>query len=68
MTTNGVEPAGSRPSRYRRRESVDEQVRRRGIRPVQSIEDMVCYDIFETDKELDEFLAHVYAERHANLA
>jgi hypothetical protein len=23
-------------------------------------------DIFETDEELDAFLAHVYAERHAN--
>jgi hypothetical protein len=68
MTTNGAEPAASRPPRYRRRESVDEQVRRRDIRPVQSIEDMVCYDIFETDEELDAFLAHVYAERHANLA
>lgn len=68
MTMSGAEPADSRPPRYRRRESVDEQVRRRGIRPVRSIEDMVCYDIFETDEELDAFLTHVYAERHANLA
>lgn len=55
------------PSIGRRRESLDEQVRRRGIRPVTSVEEMARDDIFETDEELDEFLAHVYAERHANL-
>jgi hypothetical protein len=52
---------------FLRRETVEEQARRRGIRPVRSVKDMVCYDIFETDEELDEFLAFVYAERHANL-
>jgi hypothetical protein len=67
MTTHGTEPVDPRPTGRGRRESLDEQAKRRGIRPVQSIEDMVCYDIFETDEELDEFLAHVYAERHANL-
>lgn len=51
----------------RRRESLDEQVRRRGIKPIGSVEDMAC-DAFETDEELDAFLAHVYAARRANLA
>lgn len=55
------------PSIGRRRESLDEQVRRRGIRPVSAVEEMARDDVFETDEELDEFLAHVYAERHANL-
>ena len=50
-----------------RRESLDEQVRRRGLRPIDSVDDMACFDIFETDAELDAFLAHVYAERQANL-
>jgi hypothetical protein len=28
---------------------------------------MAREDAFESDEELDAFLAHVYAERHANL-
>jgi hypothetical protein len=48
-------------------ESVQDQARRRGIRPVTSVEEMARDDVFESDEELDAFLAHVYAERHANL-
>ena len=51
----------------RRRESLDEQVRRRGIKPVHDVEDMARDDVFETDEELDAFLAWVYAERQSNL-
>jgi hypothetical protein len=51
-----------------RRESLDEQVRRRGLRPVYSLDDVARDDVFESDEELDEFLVHVYAERQANLA
>ena len=51
----------------RRRESLDEQVRRRGLRPVNSLDDVARDDVFETDEELDAFLAWVYAERQANL-
>lgn len=49
------------------RETVAEQARRRGIEPVTSVEDMARDDVFETDEELEAFLAHVNAERHANL-
>lgn len=66
MTTNRGEP--TRPTGSRRRESLEEQVRRRGIRPIGSAEDLARDDVFESDEELDAFLAHVYAERHANLA
>ena len=51
----------------RRRESLDEQVRRRGLRPVNSLDDVARDDVFESDEELDAFLAWVYAERQANL-
>jgi hypothetical protein len=51
----------------RRRESLDEQVRRRGLRPVNSLDDVARDDMFETDEELDAFIAWVYAERQANL-
>lgn len=36
--------------------------------PVQSARDLACDGIFDTDDELDEFLAFTYAERRTNLA
>ena len=51
-----------------RRESLDKQAGRLGIKPIRSVDDMVCLDAFESDEELDAFLAHVHAERQANLA
>jgi hypothetical protein len=66
MTTSNAgytgEPPGDRP------ESIEEQVRRKGIRPVDSVEDMAQDGVFESDEELEQFLAHVYAARHADLA
>jgi hypothetical protein len=66
MTTSNAgyagEPPGDRP------ESIEEQVRRKGIRPVESVEDMAQDGVFESDEELEQFLAHVYAARHADLA
>ena len=56
------------PRRPYRRESLDEQVRRRGLKPIRSVDDLACDGVFDTDEELDAFIAHVYAERHANLA
>lgn len=68
MGTRGVDHEAPPSLIGGRRESLDEQVHRRGIRPVTSVEEMARFDIIETDEELDEFLTHVYAERHANLA
>ncbi len=57
-----------RPGRLSRSgESLDEQAHRRGIQPIRSVDDMARDDVFETDEELDAFLAHIYTERHANL-
>lgn len=67
MTTSEAEHL-DRPRFGRRRESLEEQVRRRGLKPIESVEDLACEGVFDTDEELDAFLAHVYAERHANLA
>ena len=66
--TSGAESAMAMPGGSSPRETVEEQARRRGIRPVRSVEDMARDDVFESDEELDAFLAYVYAERHANLA
>ena len=45
-------------------ESVAEQVRRKRVRPVESVDDMAQPGIFESDEELEAFLAHVHAARH----
>jgi hypothetical protein len=52
----------------RRHESLDEQVRRRGLKPITSVNDLVCEGIFDTDEELDEFLAFTYAARRSDMA
>lgn len=66
MATSSTDYAGESPET--RPESVDEQVKRKGIRPVESIEDMAQDGVFESDEEVEQFLAHVYAARHADLA
>lgn len=57
-----------KPPAGRRHESLDEQVRRRGLKPITSVADLVCEGIFDTDEELDEFLAYTYAARRCDLA
>lgn len=52
----------------RRHESLDEQVRRRGLKPIRSVDDLACEGIFDTDEELDEFLAFTYAARRSDVA
>jgi hypothetical protein len=49
------------------RESIEEQIRVRGIRPIRSVEDLLC-DVWESDEELDEFLADLAISRHSYLA
>ena len=38
------------------------------VQPIRSADDLACEGIFETDAELDEFLAHVVTARHSDLA
>jgi hypothetical protein len=68
MTKNGSEHLDQPRRPLRRHESLDEQVRRRGLKPIKSVDDLVCEGAFETDEELDAFLAWYHAERRANLA
>ncbi len=65
MTTNNAEPMPELP----RADHVpaEELVRRQGARPITSVAAMARPDLFETDEELDEFLAEVYAARRADL-
>lgn len=66
VTTNRADDVAVPPDRGT--ESIDEQARRKGIRPIGSADDLVQDGIFDTDEELDAFLAHVAAMRHADLA
>lgn len=45
-----------------------ELARRKGVKPVMSLSDMARPDLFESDEELDDFLAFVAAQRRADLA
>ena len=66
MTTNRADYTTVPPERGM--ESIDEQARRKGIRPIVSADDLAQDGVFDTDEELDAFLAHVAAMRHADLA
>jgi hypothetical protein len=39
----------------------------KGTRPIRSLDELAA-DTFESDEELEEFLAFTYAERHRDLA
>ena len=66
MTTSSAGHAGASPES--RPESIDEQVKRKGVQPVESVRDMAQDGVFGSDEELEQFLAHVYAARHEDLA
>jgi len=67
VTTSGAEfPEHS--SSQRASVPVEELARRKGVRPVESVDEMAQDGVFESDQELEEFLAQVYAAREADLA
>ncbi|MGH3158805.1 MAG: hypothetical protein ACRDNF_19835 [Streptosporangiaceae bacterium] len=47
--------------------SADEQVRRQGVRPITSVDELAFPGVWESDEELDDFLADLYASRRASL-
>jgi hypothetical protein len=47
---------------------VEELARRQGVRPVTSVDDMARPGLFDSDQDLDEFLADLYASRRADVA
>jgi len=46
------------------RESLDDQARRKGARPIQSVDELRDDDIFESDEELQAFLDDLDRSRH----
>ena len=47
---------------------VEELARRRGVRPVTSVDDMARPGPFDSQQDWDEFLADLYASRRSGLA
>jgi hypothetical protein len=66
MTSNSAEL----PPEWGTAEQVptEELLRRQGIHPIESVEELARPDLFESDEELDEFIAFVRASRHTGLA
>jgi hypothetical protein len=66
MTSNSAE----RPPEWGTAEHVpaEELLRRQGIRPIQSVDELACPDLFESDEELDEFISFIHASRRTGLA
>lgn len=55
----------SEPSPYLA--DLEEQARRKGTKPITSVNELTA-DVFESDEELDEFLADLYRFRHSDMA
>lgn len=47
--------------------SAEEQVRRQGIQPIASVDDLAFPDVWKSDEELAEFLTDLYASRRASM-
>jgi hypothetical protein len=50
---------------HRVRESLDEQARRKGAKPLTSMEELRADGVFESDEELQEFLDYLDRQRQA---
>jgi hypothetical protein len=61
VTTKVEQEGASGPDAVR--ESLDDQARRKGAQPLRSADDLRNDEIWESDEELAEFLAHLDAAR-----
>lgn len=74
MTTERTEAvmtasnADNLPASTGSRLSLDDLARQQGVRPIKSVAELVRYDVFESDDEVDEFIAFTYAQRRADIA
>lgn len=55
------------PGRSSYAAELDEQARRKGVRPIASVDELRA-DVFESDEGLDEFLADLEEFRHQHMA
>ena len=54
------------PGRSSYAAGLDEQARRKGVRPISSVDELRA-EVFESDEELDEFLADLDKSRHQDM-
>jgi len=47
---------------------IEELARRQGAKPVESLDDLACPELWDSDEEYEQFLADLYASRRAGLA
>ena len=65
MSTSDADSTAAAAARPRL--SVAELLAARNTRPIRALDDLAA-ETFESDQELDDFLAFTYAERHRDLA
>ncbi len=46
----------------------DELAKRQGVKPIGSIDELAQPDLWESEQEYQDFLADLYATRHADIA
>ena len=66
--TAGHEPVHHVTPLAERQATLDELFRAKKAQPIRSADDLACDGIFETDEELEEFLAYTSAARRADRA
>jgi len=64
MTSN-AEQAGASAPRQRRRPTLEEQARERGTRPIASEDTYALDGVWDSDTEVEEFIAFTHAARQA---
>ena len=67
MTTSSAEALPQWPGKPKRL-SLEEQARRQGVRPILSVDELAEPGMFDSDEELAEFLADLYASRKEGMA
>jgi hypothetical protein len=65
LSTSGADSSAGMPAQPRL--SAARLLAAKNTRPIQSLDDLAA-DIFESDEELEQFLAFTYAERRRDLA
>jgi len=48
--------------------AIEELARRQGVEPVESLDDLACPELWDSDEEYEGFLADLYASRRSGLA
>jgi len=66
VTTSRADYAGVPPEPGA--ESIDQQARRKDVHVIESADDLAQDGVFDTDAELDDFLAHIKTMRRSDLA